>query len=447
MKMNKKVKKICIILIITIIAIIAIIVALLLSLKSNADMLTEQEEEQQFDQGMTYEPNDNGFTILNDSNMFYTVINTLAKYIQCLAYNENMDIEQNSLSIANKEEQKEAILAMLDSTYTNKNAIDENYEEKIQLINYEYNLIPIQIKVRYEENIIEYLVNVYIENANDFSIEEKYYVVRIDNRNGSFSIEPIDEVNEDIDSIPVEKINNAIEKNQYNQYYLETISIERLVKIYMDFFTSMALKHPDIIYNKYLDNEYKEKRFENEEDFNNYVEKNREEIEQIRATKYLLDNSDNKTKYVLMDQYNNTYEFYEESTMVYKVRMDTYTIPAEKFLEEYNTSNEQKKVMLNVDKWIEMLNNRDYKHAYNVLDETFRNNSIGTEEDFEKYIKEHCPSHYEVEYKEFNKEGNTYIQGIELKDIENEEAPVIKINIIMQLLQDINFTMSFSINS
>ena len=83
MKMNKKVKKICIILIITIIAIIAIIVALLLSLKSNADMLTEQEEEQQFDQGMTYEPNDNGFTILNDSNMFYTVINTLAKYIQC----------------------------------------------------------------------------------------------------------------------------------------------------------------------------------------------------------------------------------------------------------------------------------------------------------------------------------------------------------------------------
>ena len=117
------------------------------------------------------------------------------------------------------------------------------------------------------------------------------------------------------------------------------------------------------------------------------------------------------------------------------------------FTDIKDTSNEQKKVMLNVDKWIEMLNNRDYKHAYNVLDETFRNNSIGTEEDFEKYIKEHCPSHYEVEYKEFNKEGNTYIQGIELKDIENEEAPVIKINIIMQLLQDINFTMSFSINS
>ena len=419
--------------------------SLLLLLKNEEN--NQSDEVEQFDEGITYEPNDNGFTILNDSNMFYTVINTLAKYIQCLAYNENMDIEQNSLSIANEEEQKEAILAMLDNTYVNKNAIDENYEEKIQLINYEYNLIPIQIKVRYEENIIEYLVNAYIENANDFSLEEKYYIVRIDNRNGTFSIEPIDEVNEDIDSIQVERINNTIEKNQYNQYYLETISVERLVKIYMDFFTSMTLKHPDIIYNKYLENEYKEKRFENQEDFYNYVEKNREEFEQIRATKYLLDNSDSKTKYVLMDQYNNTYEFYEESTMVYKVRMDTYTIPDEKFLEEYNKSNEQKKVMLNVDKWVEMLNNRDYKHAYNVLDETFRNNSIGTEEDFEKYIKEHCPSHYEVEYKEFNKEGNTYIQSIELKDIENEEAPVIKVNIIMQLLQDIDFTMSFSINS
>ena len=445
MEINKKERNICIILLITVIAIVAIIVMIIKQQKDNKNDQTEEDE--QFDIGLTYESNENGFQIVNDSNMFYTVINALAKYLQCLSYYEGMDIEQNTLSLTSKEEQKEAILALLDETYVKKNHIDTQYNEEIPLITYEYNLIPIQIKVRYEENIVTYIANVYIENINNFQLEEKYYIIRIDNQNQTFSIEPVDEVEGNIDMISVEETDNKIEQNLYNKYYLEMISIERLVKIYMDFFTSMTLKYPDIIYNNYLDEEYKIKRFENEENFYNYVQKNKEEIAKMRATKYLLDRNGIGTKYVLKDQFNHTYEFYEDATMMFKVRMDTYTIPAEKFLEEYQKSDSQEKVMLNVDKWIEMLNNRDYVNAYNVLDETFRENTFEQEQNFEKYMREYCSSHYEVEYKELNKEGNTYIQNIELKDIENKDASTIQITVIMQLLEETDFVISFSINS
>ena len=59
------------------------------------------------------------------------------------------------------------------------------------------------------------------------------------------------------------------------------------------------------------------------------------------------------------------------------------------------------KAKLNLDKFFQMLNRKDYLLAYNVLDNEFKNKYFSTQEQFEKYLSDN--------FYEFN---NYYIQGI-----------------------------------
>ena len=121
------------------------------------------------------------------------------------------------------------------------------------------------------------------------------------------------------------------------------------------------------------------------------------------------------------------------------------TIQTENFVTEYNNSDDQNKIMLNIDKWIQMLNNRDYKAAYEVLDETFRNNNFASEEKFEQYMREKFPLHYKLEFGEYSNESDIGMQKIILTDITEEDKNEIQNTIIMQLKDNYEFVMSFEI--
>ena len=62
----------------------------------------------------------------------------------------------------------------------------------------------------------------------------------------------------------------------------------------------------------------------------------------------------------------------------------------------------------------------------------------------EQYMKEHFPLHYEVENVEYSNEGSTYVQKINLTDVTGKDKNVISLNIIMQLKENYEFVMSFS---
>ena len=49
--------------------------------------------------------------------------------------------------------------------------------------------------------------------------------------------------------------------------------------------------------------------------------------------------------------------------------------------------------MTNINKYIEMINNKDYTAAYSVLDETFKNNYFGTVNNLEQYINKRREYH------------------------------------------------------
>lgn len=425
--------------------IIVVIVIIIFILNFNNNTLQEDNLEK-LDAGKEFESNTNNFQIIEDPNIFFSISNILSNYIQLSAYKFG-DLDNNNYNIQTEEEKKEMLFDLLDSNFINNRDINnENIYDSIENIEYDYNYYAIDIRVRYEKKITTYIMKIYLENTNSLELQEKFYIVRIDNENNAYSIEPILGTYNDIDEISVIEKDDIIQKNDYNTFRIETISIERLVKIYMDFYKMMVVRYPEVIYNNYLDNEYKTTRYGTLEGFKQYVENNKEEIQNLRATKYLIENSENGKNYVVLDQYQNTYEFYETSTMQYKIKLDTYTIPTEKFIDEYDKGDDKTKVLLNIDKWVEMLNNRDYTTAYSVLDETFRNNNIGSEENFEKIIRESLPLHYKVDYNDYTEENGTHVTTITLSDITGESEETKQISIIMQLQENRNFVMSFSFN-
>ena len=50
----------------------------------------------------------------------------------------------------------------------------------------------------------------------------------------------------------------------------------------------LALAKPEVLYDYYMDKEYKEQRFGNKNNFIKYVEDNKEEIQGLRFSEYLV---------------------------------------------------------------------------------------------------------------------------------------------------------------
>ena len=207
----------------------------------------------------------------------------------------------------------------------------------------------------------------------------------------------------------------------------------------------MLQTKPELAYN-YLNEEYRSERFNGNVDlFKQYVQNNLTEIEGIQFKKYLINTYKEYREIVCQDQYKNLYIFKETNPMIFELELDDYTLDYknEKYLNEYNSSTDQYKVANNINKWIKMLNNRDYKAAYNVLDETFRER-FGGEEGFETYMRKAFPLHYEIEYGEFTKESGIYTQKITLTDITGESDSKIIKTILMDLREGTDFVMSFN---
>lgn len=423
-----------------IIFILIIIVILILLLKS-------QENNNEDDNNFIYdgeeivpEKDSNGYIEVSDFNIFYSIINALNKYVEDIKYNENFNINDES----DGEHNLERIYALLDKDYINNNKINlNNIRDYIYDMDENTKLIPMQMKVKYGEDINTYVLRAYLIKDK---IEEKYFIIRVDTENQTFSIEFVNEYVNGIEKLEVQENNKKIEKNNYNSYIIEMITDGRMMQCYLEHYRDLSINYPEIVYNEYLDSDYKEKRFGTLENYIRYINNNMDELENIDAKNYLIETDDNnKNYYVCLDQYNNTYIFDISTVYQYKIKLDTYTLPSNKFITTYNSSNNQNKVKMNVDKFVKMLNNRDYNTAYELLDETFRNENFGNKENFEKYMRNNFPSHYEIKYNFFEQTGsNMFIQKVTLSDITNN-ANFISFNIIMKLVDEIDFSISFGI--
>lgn len=445
-------------LIILIVIIITIILVVLFRRKgeNTGDIETKQSLEQTFQEV-------NKLKKIESKNEWINVQNCLNRYCD---YSDEFrimeEIKNNSESIPLEQEVynervRRQLIDIIPEFVKDKLKItQENIYETIGIKNEVmrvsniYQSVQTVSSIPYEEttSIYAYIVDGVLIKKEDYSKRNFKLVVLIDNINNTFAIIPNEYI--ELEKVNVLENNNIqlydeeqIEKNEFNVFSLKTASNEEICQWYFANYKSYLIYDTEFAYDC-LDQEYREERFGDFKNFEKFVQQNLEEINKAELKKYLVNNYNNYTEYICQDQYQNLYIFNEEAILDFTLKLDTYTIPTEKFITTYQSSDEQNKVMMNIDKWIQMLNNRDYTAAYNLLDETYRNNTFGSEEQFETIMREKLPSHYKAEYSGFSKENKTYIQPITLKDIMGESEDSIQISVIMQLKEELDFVMSFS---
>ncbi len=259
------------------------------------------------------------------------------------------------------------------------------------------------------------------------------YTVIVNYTNGAYSV--INEIDES------KEYDGNIVQDENNKFEYKNYSEEDFVKEeFMDYKYTL-LNELDGAYSK-LDNEYKAERFNNIQEFNNYIEEKRTQIENSIAVSYeYIDDN----QFIVQDNYENQYVFTENSFMNYNVRLDNYTIITENYKNKYNKLDNESKVKTNVDMFIKMINSSDYRHAYNKLDETFRNNNFGSVENFESYIKENFFENNYLIVDKIEQKGEYYVVSTTLKSDISSAADSMNKNFIVKLNEGTDFVMSFEI--
>ena len=442
----KKLKKIIIIVFI----LIFIIGVLLIFLNNNAN----NNEEEQGHIHAEEKLDDQNIERVRDNAIFYTIEDCIEQYeiFTSIDYTKQVD-ELNYPSIAavyninNEQEKKEAIISLLDKEYISNNKIDENnlydFIEEEKQDDIDVKALKINKLIDSTLDIQAYSAYIQKEDKKNKNIEYKYYIVKINKSEEVFCIYPLDNNYKDIDEIKINNNTTSIEKNDRNTFLYSDINESQIATKYFQEVKELLINNPDEV-DKKLDEEYKKKRFGSEDEFIKYVNENIDDIKLMQIYKYLLNSYSDYDEYVAKDRNDNLFIFKEIAPNDYSVKFDTYTIITDKFKDEYNKAQDEKRVQMQLDVFKQMINNRDFKSAYNLLDDKFKNNNFETEDKFKEFVRNKSFRYNEIEFNKIQKEGNIYICNLTMKDLTKEDDNEYNWEFIIQLDNAENFKISFN---
>ena len=395
------------------------------------------------------------FRKIDDFSMYFTAKNIISNYITYFEnINSDVTVEVGRLEMTEKEirdyqvqEGIKAIDCLFDKEYKEGKNIDRN--EIISFVaQYKNNNSTNSYKVEFDEIYIAEITDnkkvllVYSKvNNKDFNC-----MIKVDLMNKRYSIFYEDFMKKEnytkdrIDEVKLADSN--IEQNDYNTFIYSGSNNQNIAIQYFSDLKDKMKNDRKILYD-ILDKKYKKIRFDNYEKFENYLNNLNERIDRLDISKFKF--IDNKIK--IIDNYNNMYTFEIGDFMKYSIVMDDYTIEDNEFNENYDKLSDANKVSTNIEKFIKMLNLKDYESAYKLLDGNFKKNNYSSIEDFKKYVEKNLYSYSKImTINNLNKNGNYYITSLDLQDGESETIQKKQITIIMQLLEGTDFVMSFSMN-
>lgn len=434
--MDKNKEKIILCCIILLIVVMFVLITLL-------NGLNKQTEELGQDTGSSiYEDYSNSENNEIDRMTYFNINNCITNYLGAINQNNSLyyGYDQNGkyTRIVSTEDINQRIYDLLSEKYIKQNNITiENLRNHLKLMETDSIFVPTNIKIIQNGEIKSFLVQGLVENITNLNlIEEIFAIVNIDITNSVFSIEPIYGNYKNIEEIKIEQLEEIIKVNDNNIFYMSSSSNQDVAKDYINLYKRIALGKPEIMYNL-LNKEYREVKFQNEEGFKRYIEENRQKILGIRVEKFQVNERDDYSEFICIDQYENYYIFMEKEILDYSVILDTYTIDLPEFIKQYNNASSQKRVGMNIEKIITAIKNGDYQYVYNKLDNTFRSNNFSTVDQLKNYIENNLKDFSNIEYLEFSEEGGLCIYKTK---IDNKF-----LNVIMQLDSGTDFSMSFNV--
>lgn len=437
----KKISKILVCLVI----ICVIIVTLIMILKDKQQGTDKIRIEDKFESNDTYQADNERIKELDNRNKYFAVKKIMEKYIYYIQEMKGIVNSQKYDDTDIMEDGINHLYDILDEEYISEfNVNKSNIQNKIK----EYQNYDFEIKKIYmfekSSNINIYFVYWKLDN------DTLNFLIKTDSKNMTFSVFLGDymennkyDYNMNVKDIKIS--DKSIEKNDNNQFQYENISDELMATTYISDIKEKILTNPQVLYENYMEDNYKNERFGSLETFEKYINDNKNEFESIETTKYLVNKYDDYIEYVWLDQFNNYYIIKEKAIMNYTMEFDTYTILTEKFKETYDKSGDEYKCQMNVDKFFQMINRKDYKTSYKCLADSYKNNYFKTENDFANFVKSNFYKYNKITFKKSEQKGNRlYSFEIELTDITGKNTETKKVNVIMQLKDNYDFVMSFS---
>lgn len=361
---------------------------------------------------------------------------------------------------------KKVLDALLNEEYKQKNLIKEENVMDIIPTYKDYN--SYRTLEMYELNEQYYFIKGMIDNKNVF------FAIGHDNENKTFDVNILTQ--EEFEKILQGNVENdikqkiIIENKTYNIMVDRNIDESIIAKFYYDEYLKLILEDAETAY-QILDDNYRETRFKTLDDFKKFVENNREKLEltykietidendfqdfqeyynfkkqyeNLKINNYYVQKYEEYSQYVCKDIYENYYIFNVSYPGEYKVIYDMHSIEIPEFTKKYYSSDTQVKVGMNIEKFFDAINTKDYSYAYNVLAESFKVNFYKNQYEFENYIKSSLFEYNKISYDKYIEEGNTYVYEITVIDRKNEKNTK-KMTIIMQLGENTDFRMSFNI--
>ena len=437
--MNKQ-KQLIILIALIILIIIGIIVLLISTPRQNKSSESIQQNiESQSEETFV----DNGLQQVDNVKMYFNVKECITKYFTYISKIHVKDTRQGL-------DYTKMLYSLLDPQYLSDNSITEsNVTEKINIGSYDF-IINNMYYQKEDDKGFSYIVNGKIINLSTNEVQDYGLVVEIANSSSNFYIIPYEYiVSKDIYSKleigtkNIEFINKKIDDKYYNNFQSKAIDDAAIATELFLTYKKNQLFDIEHAYNT-LDKEYKENRFENINSYIDYVERNKDYIQNSYIDKYQTISQDDYTQYVCVDTKGNYWIFNVKNIMDYSAILDTYTIDLADVTEKYNSASNENKVTMNAEKIRNAINSQDYNYVYNKLDETFKQNKYPNIESFEEYIKNTLFKYNQFNYKEASKEGEVYALTFTVEDIEKNTDKQIEGTIIMQLKEGTDFVMSFN---
>lgn len=443
----KSIKKI-IIFLVTIIFIIIVVLSIMLLRQKNDDNTSETIS------NITSDSGTNDIFLVKDESEYQDIKRIFNKYMTYINY---LDYNQFQVKVdEDKQKQIKEEYLKKGKEFLEKIIIEDATKNK-DWINKISELAGKKVDILEINKYVFNQINIYlltIEYDKEYTDNMIFFV---DEKNESFSILP-NKIwkmisKENLKTIVNELNIKLIERNDYNEVKKIKLDEERICLQYYYDYMNMLRNDTDKLYET-LNNEYREKRFENIENFKDYINENKQKLEKVVPSNYQVKSRNNYTEYRLVDEEGRNYIFCATAAMKYTMYLDTYTVDLPEFTEQYSNASDQRKVALNITKINSAINNQDYKYVYSKLADSFKNNYFENEDKLREYIINNLYKKSTLQLLDFAREGNYYTYKIRvIKEYEEgEEIPFGKnepsknVNIVMQLKEGTDFVMSFSID-
>lgn len=241
------------------------------------------------------------------------------------------------------------------------------------------------------------------------------------------------------------KVNTSgykIENRETNTFSYDSISDQEMANNYLNDWKDRYLYDTQSAYEK-LNTTYSSERFPNYSDFQTYLN-NLGYISQINE--YRIYSTTEYTDYVCTDQYNNYYIFRQQGgVMRYTVFLDSYTVEMDTFKQNYEKAEDETKIAIQIGKFKQMLNSKDYSAIYNKLNNTFRQNNYSTVTTLENYLSKNIYDINTITIEDYSPNEDYYVCECLLQNQKNTNEQK-NMTIVIKLIDSNNFEMSFSIS-